>query len=216
MKTWRNASLDYLALVTPESLNQRDWDTWDRAAIVQDPTSTSTFSGHVIVLADRFCASACELAVKTLRAIDGTTITGEYTAGVAAIGNNGLRRLPGSNLEIQWGNWFERDLSVDSDRFREGRGFAPDIWVAPGSVETDDGIRKLAAAGAARSTIAKYLRASSIPLRTEDEANSLRKGQVGYGKKVVHGQEVAHQREVEVIRRISELRAPRFELSSDR
>lgn len=146
MKSWRSASLDILAQVTQESLDQRDWDTWDRAAIVQEPSPSSPFSGQVVVLVDRYCASACELAVKTLRTIDGTTIVGEYTAGTAAIGNNGFRRLPGSNLKIQWGNWFERDLSVDSDNFREGQGFAPAVWLAPGSAESDDDLRKLVTA----------------------------------------------------------------------
>jgi hypothetical protein len=86
--------------------------------------------------------------------------------------------------------------------------FKSESWLRQRHLEEKLSTKQIAAlASAARSTIAKYLRMFSIPRRSEDEARQLRKGQTGYGKKLVHGKEVDHQREAETIRRIKELRA---------
>ena len=59
----------------------------------------------------------------------------------------------------------------------------------------------------ARSTVAKYLKRYGIPLRPEDEAHALRKGQMAFGEHTRKGKLKAHQRELAAIERMKTLRA---------
>jgi len=59
----------------------------------------------------------------------------------------------------------------------------------------------------ARSTVARYLKRFGIPLRSEDEAHRLRKGQLGYGERAQRGSSVVHKREVDTVVRMQTLRA---------
>lgn len=58
----------------------------------------------------------------------------------------------------------------------------------------------------ARSTVVKHLRAFNIPLRTEDEAHELNKGQCAFGEKLVNGKAVPHKGELTVLRMTQALR----------
>jgi IS30 family transposase len=59
---------------------------------------------------------------------------------------------------------------------------------------------------AVRSTVAKYLKRFGIPLRSEDEAHGLNKGQLAYGEKRRSNKVSDHQRELRTLARIRELR----------
>jgi len=58
----------------------------------------------------------------------------------------------------------------------------------------------------ARSTVVRHLNAFNIPLRTEDEAHALNKGQHAFGEKLVAGKVVPHKGELAVLRRMQILR----------
>lgn len=60
---------------------------------------------------------------------------------------------------------------------------------------------------AVRSTVVKYLKQYGIPLRTDDEARALNKGQLAYGEKRRRNTISDHQRERRNIEHIQELRA---------
>ena len=59
----------------------------------------------------------------------------------------------------------------------------------------------------ARSTITKYLKRHGIPLRSEDMAHALRKGQMAFGEHTRKGKVKAHQRELVAIEKMKSLRA---------
>ena len=58
----------------------------------------------------------------------------------------------------------------------------------------------------ARSTVVKHLKNFGIPLRSEEEARKLRKGQLGYGERTKKGKPDKHKRELENIRIMQKLR----------
>jgi IS30 family transposase len=57
-----------------------------------------------------------------------------------------------------------------------------------------------------RSTVAKYLKRFGIPMRPEDEAHALNKGQLAYGEKRRSNKTSDHQRELQILAHIQELR----------
>lgn len=59
----------------------------------------------------------------------------------------------------------------------------------------------------ARSTVKEALNRFGIPMRPEEEAHRLNKGQLGYGERMVNGQIIPHKAEMEVISQIVALRA---------
>jgi hypothetical protein len=61
-----------------------------------------------------------------------------------------------------------------------------------------------------RSTVMKYLKLYSIPLRPEDQARELNKGQRAYGEQRVKRRDIEHKRELENIEKIKELRRQGF------
>ena len=146
VQQYRRSFLEQLASVTAGTLSDRHWDIWDRANDAAAPTISSPFAGQMIALVDRRCASACELTVKTLRGLSNVTVIGENTYGMAVSGENGPKRLPGSGLALQWGQWIETDLRDGFGGFHEGTGFLPDVWLAPGSAESNETILALVAA----------------------------------------------------------------------
>ncbi len=140
VRKYRKIYLNLLSEVEPAELEKQSWDTWDRAETEPPPDAATSFDGRIVVLVDRHCSSACELALKTLKGLSNATIAGENTYGMARHGENGPKRLPGSGLAFQWGHWIEMDLRDGFGGFREGEGFKPDIWLAPGSAESDEAI----------------------------------------------------------------------------
>ncbi|MCL2365277.1 MAG: S41 family peptidase [Defluviitaleaceae bacterium] len=78
-----------------------------------------------VFLIDRFTVSASELLVDIALNLENTLIVGQNTAG-ALVGSNGYRfYLPNSNTALNFGTvvtYFPEGI------FKEGVGFAPDIW----------------------------------------------------------------------------------------
>lgn len=58
----------------------------------------------------------------------------------------------------------------------------------------------------ARSTVKEALGRFGIPMRPEDEAHRLNKGQLGYGERMVNGEIVRHVAEQKVLTQMLELR----------
>jgi len=61
-----------------------------------------------------------------------------------------------------------------------------------------------------RSTVSAALKRYAIPLRDADQTQWYRRGQVGYGRRIVNGRVVAHQRELETVERMAALRDQGF------
>jgi len=82
----------------------------------------------IFVLIDEKIASAGEAFVLALREMENVVFVGSNTAGGFNIGNYSFFNLPNSGVFFQIGVslFFPPDLSVI-----EGKGLAPDIWVAP-------------------------------------------------------------------------------------
>ena len=62
----------------------------------------------------------------------------------------------------------------------------------------------------ARSTVVEALKGFGIPLRDVDRTPWYRRGQVGYGTRVVNGRVTVNQREVDTIEHMAELRDKGF------
>ena len=62
----------------------------------------------------------------------------------------------------------------------------------------------------ARSTVVAALKRYGIPLRDAERAHWHRRGQTGYGQRVVNGKVIEHQRETETIERMKALRGQGF------
>jgi Recombinase len=62
----------------------------------------------------------------------------------------------------------------------------------------------------ARSTVVEALKGFGIPIRDADKTPWYRRGQVGYGTRVVNGRLTVNQREVDSIKKIAELRDKGF------
>ncbi len=140
---WHDVYLQRLATTSAPNVTTPTWDEWDRADSAAAPAVLQPFQGRFVVLVDRFCASACELAVKTLKSLPGTVVAGEPTAGMAVYGDNFARRMPGSGLAFFWGHWQEMDLAAGAYGFREGKGFVPDVAVSPESLDADAELLRL-------------------------------------------------------------------------
>lgn len=135
-----HAALDYA--ISKVGHPYEDWKKWtpmDRG------TAPSPFTGTLVLLVDRHCASACESMIMYARQIPGTILVGENTAGVGVFGE--VRRYPlaHTHLWMQAGEkWFHGPASVpDAD---EGKGYLPDVWVdgAPALAAATDVARCLA------------------------------------------------------------------------
>ena len=82
----------------------------------------------IILIVDRFTASAGELFADLILSMENTLIVGQNTSGTLLTADSVFSPffLPNSNTEFN----MSRGMSVfDEDRFMEGRGFAPDVWV---------------------------------------------------------------------------------------
>jgi hypothetical protein len=136
---WRNKYLEILGQYTDSDLNTKKWfqyETKPHQMNVPTPTEPALpFGGKLVVAVDRFCTSACELALKALFQLPNTTVVGERTGGMAIIGENGRVILPGSLMAIKFGQWIETDLSKKIYGFEEGRGFRIDKKVDWSKVE---------------------------------------------------------------------------------
>ena len=82
----------------------------------------AVFSGVLVVLVDRRCASACESLVTFARQVPGVVVAGENTAGAGVFGETLQYRLPRTGLWLRAGckrfGWTE-----------ESRGVLPDFWI---------------------------------------------------------------------------------------
>lgn len=96
------------------------------------PTASTTFTGRLVLVVDRGCASACETAVVLARQLPGTIVIGENTGGVMKVGELRWYRLPESRVWISLGH---RSHDDPRDEFQESVGFQPDVWL---SGEDDD------------------------------------------------------------------------------
>ena len=95
--------------------------------------------GHLILVVDRGCASACETAVVLARQFPGALIVGENTGGVMKVGELRWYRLPESRVWISLGH---RSHGDPEGEFQEGTGFLPDLWLD--GEDDDSSIRALA------------------------------------------------------------------------
>ncbi|GAB5544540.1 MAG: hypothetical protein SangKO_043000 [Sandaracinaceae bacterium] len=86
------------------------------------------FTGKLILLVDRGCASACETSVMLARQIPGAIVVGENTEGTMKVGELRWYRLPESGLWLSAGTRVHRDPNPNGG-FAEGRGFLPDLWL---------------------------------------------------------------------------------------
>ncbi len=111
-----------------------------REALVLEGRARSPYRGRLMVVVDRGCGSACETAVLLARQIPGALVVGENTEGTMKVGELRWYRLPESGVWISLGMRAHRD---PEERFREGFGFAPDLWLD--GEDTDGQIRALAA-----------------------------------------------------------------------
>jgi hypothetical protein len=143
VRKYRTMDLKRLAAVNSDNLSAKNWDIWDRSAEAMPASTTPVFSGQIVVLVDRYCASACELTVKTLRGLPNVVIAGENTYGMALSGENAAKKLPGSGIGFNWGTWIEADLRDGFGGFVEGSGFQPDVWIEPNGVNSNDQILAL-------------------------------------------------------------------------
>ncbi len=113
-----------------------------REALELDGLAPEPYRGRLIVVVDRGCNSACETSVLLARQIPGAIVVGENTEGTMKVGELRWYRLPESRVWISLGMRAHHD---PFDRFAEGRGFLPDLWLVG---DADARIRELAACAA--------------------------------------------------------------------
>ena len=81
----------------------------------------------IIILTGYITQSAAEFMVDMAFNIENTLVIGQNTGG-ALLSNFGIAaRLPRSRMPNNIGNYM---FILHENHFREGRGFAPDIWVS--------------------------------------------------------------------------------------
>lgn len=85
-------------------------------------------SGPVFVLQDKGVASSGETAVRFFRTAADTLFVGGPTLGCALVPNNLTFYLPHSGLLCYFGSGLS---FCETDENRDGRGYLPDLWVAP-------------------------------------------------------------------------------------
>lgn len=85
-------------------------------------------TGHIVIIADGDCMSACESLIKVLRAYPKTIQIGTNTSGGVKIGDIATATLPHSRLRISLGRSYNPQFA-DSADYRERTGFMPDIWL---------------------------------------------------------------------------------------
>lgn len=86
------------------------------------------FSGHLVVLIDGKCGSACEVAALNLKS-DSTTFVGVNTDGLVHFGNPGILVLPHSSIRVSIPSGFS---SLRNDVFLEEKGLSPDVRLSNG------------------------------------------------------------------------------------
>jgi hypothetical protein len=86
------------------------------------------FAGHMLLVVDHGCASACEGAIELARVAFDALVVGTNTVGMHAFPGPLPYRLPKSRLELRVARRMEASL-LDGDEFRESRGFMPDVWI---------------------------------------------------------------------------------------
>ena len=91
-------------------------------------TAKAEFSGHLVILTDAGCKSACESFIMLARQLPGTLVIGENTGGTREFALSRPYRLPESGvfINIPISRIHHPDPAV---RFVEGRGYLPDFWV---------------------------------------------------------------------------------------
>ena len=81
---------------------------------------------RIILLVDRFTVSAAEFFVGMVLNIENTLVIGQNTAGALLTNGGASMRLPNSGIPFRFGNGI---LVYREGDFREGIGYAPDVWV---------------------------------------------------------------------------------------
>ena len=80
----------------------------------------------IIVLIDRFTASAGESMTDLAFNMENTLVIGQNTSGVLLTRSSASNFLPWSNIPVAFNSW----LAIHPEgHFAEGIGYAPDIWV---------------------------------------------------------------------------------------
>ena len=106
----------------------------DRQHLAIEGRAPRPFAGHLVLLVDRGCASACETAVLLARQLPGTIVVGENTEGTMKVGELRSYRLPESGVWVSAGTRVHRDPSVP-EGFPEGLGYEPDLWLDTDAVD---------------------------------------------------------------------------------
>lgn len=81
----------------------------------------------IILLVDRFSASASECFASRILSIENTLIVGQNTSGTIITNGGRLIYLPNSGIPVSFGN---AQVIYPEGHFAEGIGIAPDIWVS--------------------------------------------------------------------------------------
>jgi hypothetical protein len=87
------------------------------------------FTGKMLVVADRACASACEGAVMVARGAFDALLVGTNTRGVHAFIEPLPFRLPNSGLVLRAARKMLDPSVLEGNEFRENRGYLPDVWI---------------------------------------------------------------------------------------
>ncbi len=105
----------------------------DPEALVLDGLAPEPYRGRLMLVVDCGCGSACETSVLLARQLPGTVVVGENTEGTMKVGELRWYRLPESRVWISLGMRAHTD---PTGRFRESRGFLPDLWLDGRDSET--------------------------------------------------------------------------------
>jgi hypothetical protein len=85
------------------------------------------YTGRLVLLADRGCASACEMMIALARQLPNAILAGEPTRGAMEVGEVATFRLPRSGVTVRMGTRRYRD---PRGSFQESRGYEPDVPLA--------------------------------------------------------------------------------------
>lgn len=88
------------------------------------------FKGRIVVLVDRYCASACESFLESLEAHPGVVVIGERTAGASQFGRIGILMLPKSQLTIPLATAY---IEFKDRRVIERVGYPPHRLIGEGT-----------------------------------------------------------------------------------
>lgn len=102
---------------------------WSRRPFADKGRAKEPWTGTLVVLTDRACASSCETFLMYARQLPNVIVVGENSAGVGEIGETREYRLPHSGVWVQAGTkWFQAPIAGVAAL--EGTGFMPDLWLA--------------------------------------------------------------------------------------